>query len=617
KIKDRWNRDYKIYFEISGANYVIRFFSYGANGIYEPTYWNPDDFDVWKTSQNYFYKTEQKIVQILGQTVNSGKIKFPQTAEEFQKLLKENDLPLESIKDGYDRNIYLSLNRFSRYSDKTVIENGKEKITPVTEEVINIFIHTKGADGIFSNDDAILARFSGTVSEQSKDTNFNKTEVKSVAFAGEQGAIRGTVSDTSGAVVAGATVTVTKQADETKIHSATTDENGKFLVANLPAGTYRVRIDSSGFKSAVIENLEVKAQNILEINATLEAGSISEVVTISGDTSATLNTTETQVATNITSQQVEALPKGTQFSLLLKQAPGVKVITKSGSSEDDELTNSPNSTPRLREYFPETLLWSPEVVTDKNGKAQVKFKLADNITTWKLYTIASTKNGKIGVAEKEIQAFQPFFVDLDPPKFLTEGDEIYLPTQVRNYTDAKQKVDVSMAKSDWFSFLETEARASARAENSLTKNIEVASGASENAIFGFKATSIVKAGKQKVTAIAAKDSDAIEKPVTVRPNGQEIVKTETKLFTNSTNFDVNFPANALTKTQKAELKIYPNLMAHVSESVQGLLQRPYGCGEQTISSTYPNLMILKFTRNESKLRQTAQKFLQKGYERLL
>ncbi len=80
---------------------------------------------------------------------------------------------------------------------------------------------------------------------------------------------------------------------------------------------------------------------------------------------------------------------------------------------------------------------------------------------------------------------------------------------------------------------------------------------------------------------------------------------------------INFPATALPRTQKAELKIYPNLFAHVSDSVEGLLARPYGCGEQTISSTYPNLMILKFVAADSPLRQKAKNYLQKGYERLL
>ena len=189
---------------------------------------------------------------------------------------------------------------------------------------------------------------------------------------------------------------------------------------------------------------------------------------------------------------------------------------------------------------------------------------------------------------------------------MTAGDEIYLPTQVRNYTDKKQSVDVTMAKTDWFSFLGAD-----------KQRVDVDAGSSQNTVFGFKAVAAIKDGKQRVTAIAQTDSDAIERPVTVRPNGQEIVRTDSKVFNGNAGFDVNFPANALPLTQKAELKIYPNLFSHVSESVKGLLERPYGCGEQTISSTYPNLMILKFVKADSPLRQKAKKYLQAGYERLL
>ncbi len=292
------------------------------------------------------------------------------------------------------------------------------------------------------------------------------------------------------------------------------------------------------------------------------------------------------------------------------------MLTVAGSSgpENDEILNSNGKprileqkvTPKLREYFPETLVWQPELVTDKNGKAELKFKLGDNITTWKMYAIASNADGKIGMTTQEIKAFQPFFVDLEPPKFLTVGDEIALPTQIRNYTDARQKVSVTMAKSDWFDFM-----------NQPTQQIEVAPNDSQNAVFNFRANAIIKDGKQRVTALAGKDSDAIEKPVTVLPNGKEIVQTQSEIFREAAAFDVNFPANALPQTQRAELKIYPNLLAHVAESIEGLLQRPYGCGEQTVSSTYPNLMILKFAPKDSKIRASAAGFLQKGYERLL
>ena len=138
------------------------------------------------------------------------------------------------------------------------------------------------------------------------------------------------------------------------------------------------------------------------------------------------------------------------------------------------------------------------------------------------------------------------------------GDEIHLPTQVRNYTAKRQSVGVTMAKADWFSFLGAD-----------KQRVDVDTGSSQNTVFGFKAVSAVKDGKQRVTAIAVTYSDAIERPVTVRPDGLEVVRTESKVFSGNASFDANFPANILPQTQKAELKIYPNLFSHVAESVEG------------------------------------------------
>lgn len=109
----------------------------------------------------------------------------------------------------------------------------------------------------------------------------------------------------------------------------------------------------------------------------------------------------------------------------------VNVVPKSG-------TNEQSFTPRLREYFPETLLWQSELTTDKQGRDHLEFKLADNITTWKLSVIGANENGEVGTAQTEIRAFQPFFAELDPPRVLTEGDRISLPVVLRNYLERKQ-----------------------------------------------------------------------------------------------------------------------------------------------------------------------------------
>ena len=79
--------------------------------------------------------------------------------------------------------------------------------------------------------------------------------------------------------------------------------------------------------------------------------------------------------------------------------------------------------------------------------------MADNITAWKMSVLASNEAGQVGVAERELHSFQPFFVELDPPKVLTEGDKISLPVVLRNYTDQPQSVTAEMQPAPWFTIL--------------------------------------------------------------------------------------------------------------------------------------------------------------------
>jgi hypothetical protein len=146
-----------------------------------------------------------------------------------------------------------------------------------------------------------------------------------------------------------------------------------------------------------------------------------------------------------TSQITELALNGRgNFSYLSRR---VNVIIKSG-------THPETFTPRRREYFPETLLWQPELTTDSHGRARLEFKLADNITTWKVSVIGSNESGEVGTAETEIRAFQPFLAEIDPPRVLTEGDRISLPVVLRNHLDHKQAVNLELKPERWFTLLE-------------------------------------------------------------------------------------------------------------------------------------------------------------------
>jgi CD109 antigen len=267
-------------------------------------------------------------------------------------------------------------------------------------------------------------------------------------------------------------------------------------------------------------------------------------------------------------------------------------------------------TPRLRDYFPETLFWSPSVITDANGRARLKFKLADNITTWKMTVLASTKTGEIGVADREIQAFQPFFLEHDPPKVLTIGDVIDLPVVVRNYLSRAQQLSIEMKPASWFDL-----------EHPGKQQISIDAGESATAIFPFRATAMVKAGKQQVYAANSSTGDAIEKTVTVHPNGLEQSSTAASILRGNATLSLTLPADFVPGSVRSRLKIYRNLLAHVTESIEAGLERPYGCGEQTLSSTYPSVMLLKYYKvsgvTNASLQGKASRYVSLGYHRLL
>ena len=618
-IIDRFGNPYRIEFSINGRYIKTRIWSLGKNGkTNNEVGW--DDFTIYDKQQDYFTVPEASIRKVLSET---GSI--PNNENEMRTLLKVKGLDLEQILDGWGEKIYIVKSQFSRYTDvykeEIVSEYGKEETTrrkvlkPVTQGVISFQIKSKGADKIEkTEDDVTLAQFLIVIWEQSKDDPkpVYKEDYTGKPIALERGsAIQGTITDAAGAVVPNTKVSAINT-ENVEVQSVVTNSEGKYLIENLQTGIYSLKAVAVSFKTVIREGVPVSPNGVLEINFSLESGGVYETVNITSSaveietsSSAVADSAIIDVGRVMNTREVQDLPLRNAYNFSLLKANVVTQNAPVVKTEDSDLS-IPNSTPKLREYFPETLFWSPELITDKNGKAIINFKMADNITTWKVYTIATTKNGKFGMTEKEVLSFKSFFADLDPPKFLTEGDEIYLPVQIRNYTNSRQKVGVTMSKADWFTFLSPE-----------KQNIEVEQDETENAVFGFRSKESIKDGKQRVTAIATGDSDAVEKSVTVRPNGEEIIKTESKLFSQTETFAVNFPDNALPKTANAELKIYPNLLAHVTESIEGLLQRPYGCGEQTISSTYPNLMILKYIKEENSLKRKARKYLQSGYERLL
>ena len=138
------------------------------------------------------------------------------------------------------------------------------------------------------------------------------------------GSIVGTVRDSSGAVVPGATVTITDPSkNNIVIRTAVTNEDGEFSAPNLPISTYSVTVEAANFKRAVNTDIKVDVGQRRSVDVALTAGNIDETVTVEADPVAVDLTSPTS-GTVINGDQVRELSiNNRNFTQLVTLAPGV------------------------------------------------------------------------------------------------------------------------------------------------------------------------------------------------------------------------------------------------------------------------------------------------------
>ncbi len=136
------------------------------------------------------------------------------------------------------------------------------------------------------------------------------------------GTIIGRVTDSSGAVIPGATVTLTNTGTKlTRV--VVSDTNGEYAAPSLTTGDYTVSAEISGFKTVTVSNVALGVDQHLRIDVKLEVGALTESVTIQAE-SPLVQTSSSELGTTVSNEQIEALPlNGRNFVSLTRTVPGV------------------------------------------------------------------------------------------------------------------------------------------------------------------------------------------------------------------------------------------------------------------------------------------------------
>lgn len=163
----------------------------------------------------------------------------------------------------------------------------------------------------------------------------------------ETASVRGSVTDSSGALIANATVRLI-DSDRGPTSQVTTGNDGFYRLSSVRPGRYRMEVEKSGFKSLHLTAITINVQDSIEKNFQLQVGPVSETVTVEAD-GLNVNTTDATVSTVVDRRFVEDLPlNGRSFQTLILLTPGVVVTS---TAFDDQGQFSVNGQRADANYF--------------------------------------------------------------------------------------------------------------------------------------------------------------------------------------------------------------------------------------------------------------------------
>lgn len=479
--------------------------------------------------------------------------------------------------------------------------------------------------------------------ERTRTTRFKgsaTTEEGVVEGGGVQ--VAGAVKDEHGAPVAGVKVLALRVSDGKAVW-VYTDPQGRFSIAGLPPGNYRVTFESESHHRTTYKTLALGAG---------ARGSVETVLTTRGPRGVTLslydsyynlggvNETVTVAADGAGldngrgRRQIKELPiNARRAEGLMIQAPVAKAATAANMLSDDKDARFRDKKkedggggaegPRVRSFFPETLYTNPALITDGDGRASVTVPLADSITTWRVTSLASTAAGALGSSTAPLRVFQDFFIDLDLPVSVTQGDEVSVPVAVYNYLPSAQSVSLELRQDAWFTL---------EGGDTAFKQVEVGAGEVAVAHFRLKASKIGEQQLQVTGRLGGRTSeagdaagtpsgDAVARNLNVVPNGEERLVVHNERLEHTAAREVMIPEEAIPDASKIFVKLYPGALSQMVEGLDSILQMPGGCFEQTSSSTYPNVLVLDYLKTSKKLtpeiQAKAEGYISLGYQKLV
>ena len=164
--------------------------------------------------------------------------------------------------------------------------------------------------------------------------------LQALAQTATTSSISGLVTDAEGGVIPNATVTLKDKSTQLE-RTATTNDEGRYVFANIDAGVYELTVSANGFKKADIAELKADVTKTVSQDFRLEAGAVSEIVTVNAGAEAQLQKQDASLGNTFENKKVSLLPNiSREATRLLQLQPGTTITGEVSGARNDQSTFS-------------------------------------------------------------------------------------------------------------------------------------------------------------------------------------------------------------------------------------------------------------------------------------
>lgn len=253
---------------------------------------------------------------------------------------------------------------------------------------------------------------------------------------------------------------------------------------------------------------------------------------------------------------------------LLTRLIGIQKFEKKGASPGGDGGGGPD----LRTLFKFVSYWNPALVPDAEGRATIEFEVPDNLTGWRILTMAVTREDRMGLGQGHFVVNRPTEIRPALPNQVTEGDRFDARFTVMNRTEEIRTLTVT-----------AEVSGAAESSGLQAQTIEAEPYQRYNVSFPVRTTGV---GEVVFTVRASDlvDGDALRLPLNVgRREALEVAATYGTTVDPNTLESFFFPENMRTDVGRVSVVSSPTVLGNLEGAFEYLRDYPYACWEQKLT----------------------------------